>query len=126
MYSHMMVGSNDLDKAKVFYDAIFEAMGANPGVLDAKGRLFYVHKGAFFLVTKPIDGNPATISNGATIGFAMENTEAADKWHAAGLAAGGMAIEDPPGWREGGAMRLYLAYLRDPDGNKVCAMHAGG
>ena len=126
MYSHMMVGSNDFDKAKVFYDAIFESMGANAGVLDPKGRLFYAHNGAFFLVTKPIDGNPATVSNGATIGFAMGDTASADKWHAAGLAAGGTSIEDPPGWREGGAMRLYLAYLRDPDGNKVCAMHIGG
>ena len=126
MYSHMMVGSNDFDKAKVFYDALFKAMGANEGVLDPKGRLFYSHNGAFFLVTKPIDGNPASVSNGATIGFGMATTDDADAWHAAGVAAGGTAIVDPPGWREGGPMRLYLAYLRDPDGNKLCALHAGG
>jgi len=125
MYSHMMVGSNDLDKAKVFYDALFKSMGANEGVVDPKGRLFYTHNGTFFLVTKPIDGGPASVSNGATIGFGMETTEAADAWHAAGVSAGGKAIEDPPGWREG-PMRMYLAYLRDPDGNKLCALHAGG
>lgn len=122
MYSHMMVGSNDLDKSKTFYDAVFKAVGANEGVMDPKGRLVYMHKGAVFLVTKPIDGNPATISNGSTIGFAMDSCEQADAWHTAGAAAGGTPIEDAPGWREGGAMKLYLAYLRDPDGNKLCAL----
>ncbi|MAT36350.1 MAG: glyoxalase [Ponticaulis sp.] len=122
MFSHMMVGSNDLDKAKTFYDAILGVLGAKEGVIDPKGRLVYRHNGAAFLVTKPIDGNPATVSNGATLGFAAESPEQADAWHKAGAAAGGTPIEDPPGWREGGGMRLYLAYLRDPDGNKICAL----
>lgn len=123
MFSHMMVGSNDLGKAKVFYDALFESMGGRAGVVDAKGRLVYMREGAVFLVTEPIDGAPASHGNGMTIGFAADSTEAADKWHTAGIAAGGTAIEDPPGWREGAGMRLYLAYLRDPDGNKICAMY---
>lgn len=125
MFSHMMVGSNDLDKAKVFYDALFGAMGGKPGILDPKGRLVYAHNGSVFLVTKPIDGEAATVGNGSTLGFAMETTEAADAWHEAGAAAGGTPIEDPPGWREGGGRRLYLAYLRDPDGNKLCALCRG-
>ncbi len=125
MFSHMMVGSDDLERSKVFYDALFGALGGNPGVVDPKGRVVYMHNGAVFLVTKPIDGKPASHGNGMTVGFAAKTTEMADAWHAAGIAAGGMAIEDPPGWREGAGMRLYLSYLRDPDGNKLCALHRG-
>ncbi|MEM9738730.1 MAG: VOC family protein [Pseudomonadota bacterium] len=123
MFSHMMVGSDDLDRSKTFYDALFGAVGGNPGIMDPNGRLVYMHNGAVFLVTKPIDGAPAACGNGMTIGFAMDSTEQADAWHAAGTAAGGKPIEDPPGWREGSGMKLYLAYLRDPDGNKLCALH---
>ncbi|WP_137680247.1 VOC family protein [Aurantiacibacter suaedae] len=123
MYSHMMVGSNDLEKSKVFYDAVFTAIGGEPGSYDPKGRLMYVHNGSAFLVTKPINGEPATPSNGSTIGFAMDNPEQADAWHAAGAAAGGTAIEDAPGVRDMAGTKLYLAYLRDPDGHKLCALH---
>lgn len=122
MYSHMMVGSNDIERSKKFYDATFKAFGGNEAIKDDKGRLIYMHNGGMFLVTPPIDGKPATAGNGCTIGFAM-TPEQADAWHAAGVAAGGTAIEDPPGVREGGGMSLYLAYLRDPDGNKLCALH---
>ncbi|CAM3061900.1 Catechol 2,3-dioxygenase-like lactoylglutathione lyase family enzyme [Sphingomonas antarctica] len=121
MYSHMMVGSNDIDRSKKFYDATFEAMGGKAGMKDDKGRLMYMHNNAMFLVTPPINGEPATHGNGSTIGFAMTK-EQADAWHDAGVKAGGTAIEDPPGVREGGGMKLYLAYLRDPDGNKLCAL----
>ena len=123
MFSHMMVGSNDIHRSKTFYDALFGAAGGNPAFVDPKGRLVYMHKDNIFIVTAPIDGQPATHANGATIGFAMENPGQADAWHAAGLASGGAAIEDPPGWREGSFGRLYLAYLRDPDGNKLCALY---
>ncbi|GAB5456997.1 MAG: VOC family protein [Henriciella sp.] len=125
MYSHMMVGSNDLDKSKAFYDALFTAMGGREGSVDPKGRLLYIHKKNAFMVTTPIDGAPAAVANGSTLGFAMGSPEDADAWHAAGLAAGGTSIEDPPGWREGGGVRMYLAYLRDPDGHKLCALHRG-
>ena len=125
MYSHMMVGTNDIEKSKTFYDAIFTAVGGKEAIIDPQGRLVYLHNGTAFLVTPPIDGAPATSGNGMTVGFAMESTELADAWHAAGAAAGGKPIEDPPGWREGGGQRLYLAYLRDPDGNKLCALHNG-
>ncbi|MEY4953424.1 MAG: hypothetical protein RL299_1848 [Pseudomonadota bacterium] len=122
MYSHNMVGTNDLAKSKAFYDATFQAIGGKEAIQDDKGRLIYMHNGGIFLVTPPIDGQPATAGNGCTIGFAMESPEQADAWHAAGVANGGTAIEDPPGVREGGMGALYLAYLRDPDGNKLCAL----
>ena len=125
MYSHMMVGTNDIEKSKSFYDALFTSVGGKPAITDPKGRLVYLHNGSVFLVTPPIDGQPATSGNGMTIGFAAATTDEADAWHKAGVAAGGKAIEDPPGWRGEGAGRLYLAYLRDPDGNKLCALHRG-
>ncbi len=125
MFSHMMVGSNDLEKSKAFYDALFIAMGGREGSIDPKGRLLYIHKKNAFMVSKPIDGEPACIGNGSTVGFLMDTPEQADAWHEAGLSAGGVSIEDPPGWREGSGVRMYLAYLRDPDGNKICALHRG-
>lgn len=121
MFSHIMVGSNDIDRSKKFYDAVFGAMGGKPGTVDAKGRLIYTHNGGRFMVSKPIDGKPATFANGGTVGFTMSSPEQADAWHKAGVANGGKSIEDPPGVRQGAAGAMYLAYLRDPDGNKLCA-----
>ena len=123
MYSHVMVGSNDIDASKTFYDALFTAIGGKGGKLDPKGRLVYLNNVGIFLVTPPIDGQPATGGNGSTIGFAVDSPEQAQAWEQAGIAAGGTAIEDPPGVRSGSGMNLYLAYLRDPSGNKICAMH---
>src|SRR3954471_18054522 len=111
MFSHMMVGSNDLDRSKKFYDALFGAIGGREAMVDPKGRLMYLHNGGIFMVTAPIDGAPACHANGGTIGFAMETPEQADAWHAAGVANGGVAIEEDPGVREGAGMKLYLAYL---------------
>lgn len=122
MFSHIMIGADDIDAAKAFYDATLGVLGAKPGMLDPKGRVIYMHNGGLFIVTKPINGEPASCANGGTIGFAAKSAEEADAWHAAGLAHGGTAIEDPPGVREGAGMKLYLAYLRDPAGNKICAM----
>jgi catechol 2,3-dioxygenase-like lactoylglutathione lyase family enzyme len=123
MFSHVMVGSNDIARSKKFYDALFVAMGGEPGVEDAKGRLIYAHNGGRFMVSKPIDGEPATHANGGTIGFSMSDPKRADAWHKAGVANGGTTIEDPPGVRQGASGEIYLAYLRDPDGNKLCALH---
>ena len=119
MYSHMMVGSNDLERSKRFYDALFEKEGRQ----DDKGRLSYGRKGSVFMVSKPIDGQPATAANGGTIGFACDSPEEVDAWQQRGIAAGGTAIEDPPGIRSNAFGSLYLAYLRDPDGNKLCGLH---
>jgi catechol 2,3-dioxygenase-like lactoylglutathione lyase family enzyme len=123
MFSHIMVGSNDIARSKKFYDALFVAMGAQPATPDARGRLAYTHNGGRFMVSKPIDGKPASHANGGTIGFSMSSREQVDAWHKAGVANGGTSIEDPPGVRQGAAGQMYLAYLRDPDGNKVVAVH---
>jgi catechol 2,3-dioxygenase-like lactoylglutathione lyase family enzyme len=123
MFSHVTVGSNDLEKTKTFYDALLATTGGVPGSKDAKGRLIYVHRGALLIITKPINGEPATCANGGTIGFTMNSPEEADAWHAAGVANGGTSVEDAPGERTGDLGRMYLAYLRDPDGNKLCALY---
>jgi len=123
MFSHMMVGSNDIARSKVFYDALFTAIGGRPAIEDDHGRLMYRHKGGVFMVTRPIDGGEACCANGGTIGFAMNDAAETDAWHQAGVAHGGTSIEDPPGIREGGFGKLYLAYLRDPDGNKLCGCY---
>lgn len=122
MFSHVMVGANDIEASKAFYDATLGALGYAPGITDEKGRIFYMTDTGIFAITSPIDGNAAGPGNGSTIGFAAATTEAADAWHAAGVASGGTPCEDPPGVREGGLGSLYLAYLRDPSGNKLCAL----
>jgi len=119
MFSHVMVGSNDIDRSKRFYDALL----GQEAQLDDKGRLFYRRKGSVFMVSKPIDGQPAHCANGGTIGFNFDSPEEVDAWHKAGVESGGTSIEEPPGYREGGFGKLYLAYLRDPDGNKFCGLH---
>jgi len=126
MFSHVMLGTNDIQAAKKFYDACFTAIGGSEGSIDPKGRLMYVHNGSVFMLTPPIDGEPATCANGMTIGFAVDGEEMAKAWHAAGVANGGTAIEDAPGVREGGGMKMYLAYLRDPDGHKICVLKRMG
>ena len=123
MFSHVMIGSNDIARSKVFYDALMSATGGKPGTQDLKGRLVYAHRGGLLLVTPPIDGQQATGANGGTVGFAMESPSEAEAWHKAGVENGGTAVEDPPGMRDGSFGPLYLAYLRDPDGNKLCALH---
>ena len=123
MFSHIMVGSNDIARSKKFYDALFTAIGGQPGVEDARGRLAYTYNGGRFMVSKPIDGKQANQANGNTIGFTMTSPEQVEAWHKAGVANGGTSIEDPPGIRQGAAGQMYLAYLRDPDGHKLCALH---
>lgn len=116
-----MVGANDIDESKKFYDAVLGALGYEPGVTDPKGRVFYMTPSGVFAISKPIDGNPATHANGGTIGFTCTSPEQGEAWHAAGLANGGETCEEPPGVREG--TNVFLAYLRDPAGNKICALH---
>ena len=122
MFSHIMIGTNDLDRAKAFYDTLLGTLGVGTAAVDGN-RIFYFTPTGVFSVSKPINGEPATAANGGTIGFAAASAEQADAWHAAGVAAGGVTCEDPPGVREGPTGKLYLAYLRDPDGNKLCALH---
>ena len=122
MFSHVMLGANSIEDSKVFYDAVLGALGYGPGFIDPKGCCFYMTPTGVFALSKPIDGQPATHGNGSTIGFAVTSAEQANAWHAAGLANGGTACEDAPGVREGVNGSLYLAYLRDPSGNKICAL----
>jgi catechol 2,3-dioxygenase-like lactoylglutathione lyase family enzyme len=126
MFSHVILGGNDLEASRKFYDALLGALGLKPGVLNNNGvvdRYFYRSATGSFGITKPLNGEPATHANGGTIGFNMASPEQADAFHAAGIANGGTTCEDPPGWREGSVGKLYLAYLRDPDGNKLCALY---
>jgi len=126
MFSHIMVGANDIKASKKFYDAVLGALGVPAGTIDDKGRVFYMTKTGVFGITIPINGQPACAANGGTIGFAVDTTEAGDAWHAAGVANGGTSCEDPPGFREGGMGKMYLAYLRDLAGNKICALKRMG
>jgi catechol 2,3-dioxygenase-like lactoylglutathione lyase family enzyme len=126
MFSHVILGVNDLEKSRHFYDALLGTLGMKPGVYNHNGevgRYFYRSPTGLFGITTPINGEPATHGNGSTIGFAMATTEQADAFHAAGVANGGTTCENPPGWREAASGQLYLAYLRDPDGNKICGLH---
>ena len=123
MYSHIMVGANDVQHSQVFYDATFKSLGYEAGVLDEKGRCFYFTRSGVFAITRPINGEPASHGNGSTIGFSAENVASVDSWYQAGLANGGSQCEEPPGVREGSVGKMYIAYLRDPAGNKMCALH---
>ena len=127
MFSHVMVGSNDIERSKRFYDAVLGVLGAGEAMenRNAAGqmRLFYRHGGASFCVTEPIDGEPATFANGGTIGFKCESPEQVTQFHDVAVAHGGTSVEDPPGPRQGALGTMHLAYGRDPDGNKLCALH---
>ncbi|MYM58858.1 VOC family protein [Vibrio sp. OCN044] len=123
MFSHVMVGANDINQSKNFYDAVMAVLGYSEGVMDDKGRCLYVTKDGVLGITNPINGEQATHGNGMTIGLKVSSPELVEAWHAAGLENGGTACEAPPGIRESRGRTLYLAYLRDPAGNKLCATH---
>ena len=127
MFSHVMVGSNDIERSRHFYDAVLAVLGAGEPVrsLNATGqvRLFYRHDGSTFCVSEPINGESATFANGATIGFKCNSPAQVLQFHDVAVAHGGTSIEEPPGLREGKLGAMHLAYVRDPDGNKLCALH---
>lgn len=123
MFSHVTVGTNDMERARRFYDALFAAVGGRAGVFDADGKLVYVKDGRMFMVVPPLDGQPACHANGGTIGFALADPQTVHAWQEAGVAHGGSAVEEPAGVRQKAGRQLYLAYLRDPDGNKLCGVH---
>ena len=118
-----MLGANDIEASRRFYDATLGALGVSPGVTDARGRIGYTTPTGRLLITKPIDGEPASPANGGTIGFVATSPEATVAWHDAGVANGGVTCEDPPGPRVNGSTTYHLAYLRDPSGNKLVALH---
>ena len=122
MFSHIMLGVNDLEVSKTFYDAILGTLAIGAGSAN-KNRYFYRSPSGTFAITTPINGETASCGNGSTIGFLAQSPEQVDAFHAAGVSNGGTTCEDPPGFREGPAGKLYIAYLRDPSGNKICALH---
>ncbi|HEX5512989.1 MAG TPA: VOC family protein [Gammaproteobacteria bacterium] len=127
MFNHVMVGSNDIERSKRFYDAVLGTLGASEPLRNQAGsghiRLFYRHDGSTFCVTEPINGEQATFANGGTIAFKCNSPEQVRAFHDAAIAHGGQSIEDPPGLRDGSLGAMYLAYVRDPDGNKLCAIY---
>jgi len=127
MFSHVMVGSNDIDRSQRFYDAVLGVLGAGGPLRNVANtghtRLFYRHDGQTFCVSEPINGGSATAANGATIGFRCNSPEQVQAFHDTAVAHGGTSIEDPPGLRDGKLGAMHLAYVRDPDGNKLCALH---
>ena len=127
MFSHVMVGSNDIERSKLFYDAVLGVLGVGEPMRNQAGtghtRLFYRHDGGTFCISEPINGETATPANGATLGFKCNSAEQVVAFHDAALAHGGTSIEMPPGLRESKMGSLHLAYVRDPDGNKLCALH---
>ena len=127
MFSHIMIGSNDIAAARKFYDAVLATVGVSEGDFNEETqRIYYRTSDGTLIVAKPMDGNPATVANGGTLGFKCKTPEQALAFHDAGVANGGVSIEDPPGWRDyGPGRKMYLAYVRDPSGHKVCAAHNG-
>jgi catechol 2,3-dioxygenase-like lactoylglutathione lyase family enzyme len=123
MFSHIVIGSNDLAKSKKFYDAIMGVYGAQGVQIDDTRLAYRIEGQPSLMITKPINGQPATHANGGTIGFPFDSSDKIDAWHAAGCANGGSTCEEPPGVRDRGMGKMYLAYLRDPDGNKLCAIN---
>jgi catechol 2,3-dioxygenase-like lactoylglutathione lyase family enzyme len=127
LFSHIMVGSNDIERSKRFYDAVLGVLGAKEPFRNVNGtgqvRLFYRHDGGSFCISEPINGESATFANGGTIGFKCHSPEQVKEFHDVAVAHGGTSIEQPPGLRESDLGSMHLAYVRDPDGNKLCALH---
>jgi catechol 2,3-dioxygenase-like lactoylglutathione lyase family enzyme len=127
MFSHVMIGSNDIEKSKRFYDAVLGTLGAAEPFRSQSPtghtRLFYRHEGSTFCVSEPINGEAATCANGGTIGFKCGSAEQVKAFHDTAIAHGGVSVEDPPGLRDSAMGAMHLAYVRDPDGNKLCAIH---
>ncbi|AWI55421.1 glyoxalase (plasmid) [Aquabacterium olei] len=128
MFSHVMVGSNDIERSKRFYDAVLGVLGAGEPLRNQNAtghtRLFYRHQGNTFCVVQPINNEPACPANGGTVGFQCQSPEQVQAFHDTAVANGGQSIEEPPGLRDAGGLgSLYLAYVRDPDGNKLCALY---
>jgi len=127
MFNHIMVGSNDIERSKRFYDAVLGLLGAGEPVRNVANsghvRLFYRHAGNTFCITQPINGEPATAANGSTFGFKCDSAEQVQAFHDVAVANGGTSIEDAPGLRQASLGALYLSYVRDPDGHKLCALY---
>ncbi|WP_174293069.1 VOC family protein [Sphingomonas bacterium] len=129
MLNHTMIGSNDIERSKRFYDAVLATLGAGEPIRNTAGsghqRLFYRHDGSTFGVSEPINDEPATAANGSTVGFKCTSPEQVRAFHDVAVAHGGTSVEEAPGVRATNAGPVHLAYMRDPDGNKLCAIYRG-
>ncbi len=129
MYSHIMIGTDDIDRAKAFYERVLGVLDGDLQVFENENktghrRVFFIQDGGILALTQPIDGQPVSTANGSTIGFACNSGEQVKEFHDVAVEAGATPVEDPPGLREGGAMGpLHLCYFRDLDGHKICGIH---
>lgn len=130
MISHVMIGSNDIEKSKSFYSAVLKVLGAGEPMEHkndtGQTRLFYMHDGSMFSISEPINGKPVTTANGSTIGFACNSPEQVKEFHDVAVANGGISVEDPPGPRNSTMGVMHLCYFLDPDGHKICGIHRAG
>ena len=124
MFSHVMLGTSDLEKARAFYDPLLATLGIKSGRQQGK-RIFWRNSGGMFGVTLPLNGEAPTHANGGTIGFKCKSPEQVREFHDTAVANGGISIEDPPGPRNNSMGSMHLSYVRDPDGNKLCALYRG-
>jgi catechol 2,3-dioxygenase-like lactoylglutathione lyase family enzyme len=127
MFNHLTIGSNDIDASEQFYNAVLAVLGVGEAIRNqnAKGhhRLFYRSPEGVLMITQPINDEPATVANGGTIAFKCSSPEQVVDFHDAAVQQGGLSIEDAPGWRGAEGTGLFLAYVRDPDGHKLCAVY---
>ncbi len=127
MLNHIMIGSDDIEKSKRFYNAVLGVLGASEPIVNindtGQTRLFYVHNGSAFCITEPINGKPVSVANGSTVGFVCTSPEQLQEFHDVAVANGGVSVEDPPGPREGAMGVMYLCYFLDPDGHKICGVY---
>ena len=129
MFNHIMIGTNDIDKAKAFYEKVLKVVGVESAMDNTQHgirRTFFIHNGNVLALTQPLDGEAATCANGMTIGFKCDSPEQVKELHDAAIAAGGTSIEDPPGPRDTTMGQLHLSYFRDLDGHKICGLHRPG
>jgi len=120
MYTHTTLGTNDIGRARSFYDAVLAPVGAKRVKDMETASVWQGEGGGMFIALHPTNGEPATVGNGVTVSFAAPSRKAVDEFHAAGLAGGGKD-EGAPGPR-GFAPNAYAGYLRDLDGNKIVAV----
>ena len=127
MLNHVMLGSNDIEKTKKFYNSVLSVLGAGDAMehVNETGqtRLFYIHDGSTFSISEPVNGEPVSIANGSTIGFVCDSPEQVKEFHDIAVANGGISVEDPPGPRDGTMGLMHLCYFLDPDGHKICGIH---
>jgi catechol 2,3-dioxygenase-like lactoylglutathione lyase family enzyme len=121
MIGYAMLGSNDFETAKGFYDVVLGELGGKRTLAMDHMQGYGSGSGAMLAVCKPYDGQPATAGNGTMVALAASSPELVDKTYAAAIAAGG-SCEGKPGLRGGS---FYGAYFRDLDGNKLCVFHIG-